>query len=564
VASAGGGSNGSSSARAANVLVVGLGTAVPALVAARGGATVVWAERSPRLADIARRLARRNGLPRVRIVVYERWSELTGAALLEEGGSAARFDAVLTEEIDEEDVAEGAPRLRRLSAHAHQHLLRAGGRMIPGSVTQHGELCSVRTTTVCGGLDLRGMNVFRGAAASAAYDVEHLLATDAFGRQQPKVLSAPFRLLSVRLQHEQQHQHHRQHTGQHQHEQQQQHHRQHTGQHQQQQLAEDAAKDAAARSHSTELRPASRTRTARASCAGILKCVSTWVVVDLGGGVSYDARPNWGRPAPLEQRALRQPLRFLGCEWRVACEEDVRLRLLPGGGIEPAVLPHEMRHLLAATRYMPWPVANAFAYHFPMVADEGRNGAFEDALRLAIAEHVDREGRPPHVLDIGAGSGLLAMLAVRHGAARVTTVEMVPALAAVARHAIRANGYAEHVTLVEGKSTDLSLHDLGGAPADILVCEIVDDALLGEGVISTMSDAKARLLRDGAVSIHTARTQCPHAPLHSCTRLTVARVHCVAHTGEHPTRRDGPRYRRRSVAALSRGVAAGRPASTRV
>ena len=38
------------------------------------------------------------------------------------------------------------------------------------------------------------------------------------------------------------------------------------------------------------------------------------------------------------------------------------------------------------------------------------------------------------MLDIGSGTGLLAMMAARSGATRVTSLEMVPALAAVARH----------------------------------------------------------------------------------------------------------------------------------
>lgn len=62
--------------------------------------------------------------------------------------------------------------------------------------------------------------------------------------------------------------------------------------------------------------------------------------------------------------------------------------------------------------------------HFPMISDEGRNHAFEEALRVAIADHIHQHGRAPVVLDIGGGTGLLAMLAVRHGAARVVTVEV--------------------------------------------------------------------------------------------------------------------------------------------
>ena len=80
-----------------------------------------------------------------------------------------------------------------------------------------------------------------------------------------------------------------------------------------------------------------------------------------------------------------------------------------------------------------WPQVNSLAYHWPMIADEGRNGCFDKALDRAIKAML-AAGKSPHVLDIGSGTGLLAMMAARSGAARVTSLEMVPALAAVARH----------------------------------------------------------------------------------------------------------------------------------
>jgi len=59
-----------------------------------------------------------------------------------------------------------------------------------------------------------------------------------------------------------------------------------------------------------------------------------------------------------------------------------------------------------------------------MIADSQRNSAFERALRTAVRASLDRTGEC-HVLDIGSGSGLLAMMAARAGATRVTALEMV-------------------------------------------------------------------------------------------------------------------------------------------
>lgn len=51
--------------------------------------------------------------------------------------------------------------------------------------------------------------------------------------------------------------------------------------------------------------------------------------------------------------------------------------------------------------------------------------------------------------------------------------------------------------MIAEKSTDLLAEQLGGL-ADVLVCEIVDDQLLGEGVLRTVQDARRRLLKPSA------------------------------------------------------------------
>lgn len=71
--------------------------------------------------------------------------------------------------------------------------------------------------------------------------------------------------------------------------------------------------------------------------------------------------------------------------------------------------------LCQSGRLVRWPLAPCLAYHFPMIADEGRNGCFDRALRAAVTDFGSREGRAPHMLDIGSGSGLLAMMAARAG-----------------------------------------------------------------------------------------------------------------------------------------------------
>ncbi len=138
-------------------------------------------------------------------------------------------------------------------------------------------------------------------------------------------------------------------------------------------------------------------------------------------------------------------------------------------------------------------------WHFNMVNDEPRNAAFA----AAIAHHVKPEHR---VLEIGTGSGLLAMLAARDEdgqprARQVVTCESNPLLARTAREIIHENGLADRVQVLAQHSTEIEVgRELSGR-ADLLVCEIFSVQVLAEGVLPTIEDAKARLLAPGAAII---------------------------------------------------------------
>ena len=133
-------------------------------------------------------------------------------------------------------------------------------------------------------------------------------------------------------------------------------------------------------------------------------------------------------------------------------------------------------------------------WHFNMLRDEPRNAAFDAAIRRAVTPGT-------HVLDIGAGSGLLSLMAARAGAGRVVACEENPAIADVATRIVAANGYGERIRVVTGNSTDLEMEaDLEGR-ADVIVSEIVSNNLLAEGVLKTLADASTRLLAPGGQMI---------------------------------------------------------------
>jgi protein arginine N-methyltransferase 1 len=118
-----------------------------------------------------------------------------------------------------------------------------------------------------------------------------------------------------------------------------------------------------------------------------------------------------------------------------------------------------------------------------MLDDEARTSALVGAVRAAV--------RPDDVvLDLGTGTGLLALAALQAGARRVFAIEET-AIASAAEAVFRGE---PRITLLRGNSRELSLDE----PATLLVSEILGDEPLAERVLEAFADARARLLAPGA------------------------------------------------------------------
>ena len=124
-------------------------------------------------------------------------------------------------------------------------------------------------------------------------------------------------------------------------------------------------------------------------------------------------------------------------------------------------------------------------------------GYFRDSRKLAAYQQaLDDVVRPGDVVvDLGAGTGLLGLMAARAGAGRVYMVDSGSILGAAEEIATR-NGYADRMVPVRGLSTDLALPEL----ADVVVCDQIGGFVYDAGVLEYFDDARTRLLKpDGAL-----------------------------------------------------------------
>ncbi|MEQ1717171.1 MAG: 50S ribosomal protein L11 methyltransferase [Hyphomicrobium sp.] len=141
-------------------------------------------------------------------------------------------------------------------------------------------------------------------------------------------------------------------------------------------------------------------------------------------------------------------------------------------------------------------------WHIPMLNDQARNDAFENAIRMAVSVR----GSDARVLDIGAGSGLLSMMAARAGAKSVVCCESVPVIAETAAKIVAKNGYEDRIRVIAKRSNRLVIGEDMEERADILISEILSSDLLSEHVLATFEDAHARLVREDATVIPRAVT----------------------------------------------------------
>lgn len=122
-------------------------------------------------------------------------------------------------------------------------------------------------------------------------------------------------------------------------------------------------------------------------------------------------------------------------------------------------------------------------WHFAMVNDGPRNIAIESSI---VA--LDLNGKT--VIEIGSGTGLIALLFARHGAERVITCELNANLAAMANRIIARTPFADRITIINDSSTAAIAQGLLPHAPDVIFTETLDCGIVGEGFFNIAEDIR--------------------------------------------------------------------------
>ena len=127
--------------------------------------------------------------------------------------------------------------------------------------------------------------------------------------------------------------------------------------------------------------------------------------------------------------------------------------------------------------------------HRQYLADANRLSAFRQAI-----EEVVTAG--DIVLDLGAGTGILGLMACRAGAKRVYAVDE-GSIIGLARDVAEANGFRDRICHIKGLSTRVDLPER----VDVVLADQIGRFGLESGILEYFADARTRFLKQDGVMV---------------------------------------------------------------
>ncbi|XP_069509791.1 protein arginine N-methyltransferase 7 isoform X2 [Ambystoma mexicanum] len=132
-----------------------------------------------------------------------------------------------------------------------------------------------------------------------------------------------------------------------------------------------------------------------------------------------------------------------------------------------------------------------------MLHDKDRNEKYYQGIRAAV-QRVKERGERAIVLDIGTGTGLLSMMALTAGADYCYAIEVFKPMADVAKKIVEKNGFSDQIKIINKHSTEVTVGSDGDmqCQANILITELFDTELIGEGALPSYEHAHTHLVQE--------------------------------------------------------------------
>ncbi|XP_063467672.1 protein arginine N-methyltransferase 7 isoform X4 [Symphalangus syndactylus] len=137
-----------------------------------------------------------------------------------------------------------------------------------------------------------------------------------------------------------------------------------------------------------------------------------------------------------------------------------------------------------------------------MLHDKDRNVKYYQGIWAAVSR-VKNRGQKALVLDIGTGTGLLSMMAVTAGADFCYAIEVFKPMADAAVKIVEKNGFSDKIKVINKHSTEVTVGSEGDMPcrANILVTELFDTELIGEGALPSYEHAHRHLVEENCEAV---------------------------------------------------------------
>lgn len=128
------------------------------------------------------------------------------------------------------------------------------------------------------------------------------------------------------------------------------------------------------------------------------------------------------------------------------------------------------------------------AWHYDMLANKERSQYYTDLIKENCKDKI--------VLEIGTGSGLVAALAVKHGAKKVYCCEENPYLAEVAKKLFKRLQIEDKVQLFAMNSSKIATSEI--PPVDVVLHELFGSDPFEEYMVPALKDAR-RFMKPDAI-----------------------------------------------------------------